>query len=93
MTSLGVANDCAQGDTLRHYHAVRKHFSSCTAAVRAGTTRMQLLRHSETAPPKRRKFDHLTALSAEIRRVPLVQEPLVPFALVGDGRSACAFGS
>ena len=90
MSSLGRTND---SDTLRHYHAVRKYVSSCTAAVRAGTTRMQLLRPSETALPKRRKFDHLAAPSAVTRRVPLVQEPLVPLAPVGDGGSTCAFGS
>ena len=80
MSSLGRTND---SDTLHHYHAVRKHFSSCTAAVRAGTTRMQLLRHSETALPKRRNFDHLAAPSAVIRRVPFVQEPLVPLCPCG----------
>ena len=47
--------------------------------------RMQLLRHSETALPKRRKFDHLAALLAVVRHVPSVHEPLVHFAPVGDG--------
>ena len=83
-----MTNDSeSQGDTLRHYRAVRKYLSSCTAAVRAGTIRMQLLRHSETALPKRRNFDHLTAPSTVIRHVPLVHEQLVPFAPVGDGEA------
>ena len=74
----------SQGDTLRHHRAARSRLNSCTAAVRAGTIRMQLLRHSETALPKRRKFDHLAALLVVVRQVPSVHEPLVPFAPVGD---------
>ena len=74
----------SQGDTLRHHRAARSRLNSCTAAVRAGTIRMQLFRHSETAPPKRRKFDHLAALLVVVRQVPSVHEPLVPFAPVGD---------
>ena len=78
-----------QGDARCHYRAARKYASSCTAAVRAGTIRMQLLRPSETALPKRRTFDHRTAPSAVMRHVPLVQEPLVPFAPVGRGKHLC----
>ena len=48
---------------------------------------MQLLRHSETALPKGRNFDHLTASSAVIRHVPLVRELVVPFAPVGEGEA------
>ena len=80
----GAIDSESQGDTLRHHRAARSHLNSCTAAVRAGTIRMQLLRHSEAALPKRRKFDHLAALLAVVRQVPSVHEPLVPFAPVGD---------
>ena len=80
----GAIDSESQGDTLRRHRAARNHLNSCTAAVRAGTIRMQLLWHSETALPKRRKFDHLAALLTVVRQVPSVHEQLVPFAPVGD---------
>ena len=80
----GTIDSESQGDTLRHHRAAKSYLNSCSAVVRAGIIRTQLLRHSETTLPKRRKFDHLAALLAVVRQVPSVHEPLVPFAPVGD---------
>ena len=80
----GTIDSESQGDTLRHHRAAKSYLNSCSAVVRAGIIRTQLLRHSETTLPKRRKFDHLVALLAVVRQVPSVHEPLVPFAPVGD---------
>ena len=81
--SLVMMDDCdSHGDaksTMHHYRAIRKHLNSCTAADRAGGTRVQLLRHSETVSAKRRNFGHPETPSAMIRHGLSVHEAFIPF--------------
>ena len=77
---------------------MKKYFNSCTAAVRAETIRVQLLRHTETVLAKHRKIDHLKVAVAVTRDAPLVHEPLVLSALVPtdcavDQSSLCTYSS